>query len=1493
MAYSTFQSITGPSGPEGIKAVGVAGPSGNTGPTGATGPEAPNLTEYKWSVLDTEGNTKARLTFSDESVIYIDGLTGPSGYGTGTADASNLTNFRRLFKARTTTGPGVTFQFRGLTATDDLSLVVGSDEISISGTSGVSSAYVESGSTGEFLHLYTQWKSQGASGSFYGASADNTGTGDSITVKFRNAIGTMGNEYNLDYCDRTYLSDGDEFQEYILDVSNIVSNRVNNSTEVFGYLCITSSFLTSKDRIVVLRTKVDSETYTDILKLPLYGASEVNFADPSSGKILFAGVSSDDSSSGYGNNVYRRGISDFNTPYENTEEDYVAGIHPQLWNSSGIDYDCPTPDAVIFDTNCSSDEDLSTNIFRGQSFCEVVFDTDNPNPLNPNSPTSSAYSYCIRLDDTMFESQNENDPWYGKIRLVVMPGCSNLGTSSKLGFQIGCGNPCASNGTDCCFVRSDETNESNPDGLTGRFELDITNHDNILLNAPVEITGITWGYEQRAGLSLDSDDGINYAETKNVTLLINGGPYNIVFPSNVKFAGTPTFTNGVDIVNLLTVDNGKTWFATLTGYGWDVNIFSSDNLGSCCSNLGCIDYVSQSYCDTINGAFEEGISCYLRTEDVCGAGITGACCTGTYDEGTIIYCPPQTQSELCAGELGEPSQPNAYSSYVCTLGECGLCCTGETSSYGFCENDELCGQTITKCCVPLEDGNGCFSFPNNCIRCDNLDFGFGTGSYVGQGDGGPQNCAECRGDIELGPCCAPCPVGCIEQTTQAECASYGEDATWRGIGGSCTDCLLQYDETITTLGTPACLPDRTLLQCDLINGVFIPTTADRPNPCEARNETWQNGCEYNACVPPVLGSCCDKVTGTCYGIMRESQCEAYAGQNHRWISDGECDDCCLDPQIFGACCLCDENCLENITPQECSAYGGVFMGVDSLCASVNCSIAGPCNCRCAGTGCCNCPEKASPCCTDSSLPECCSPGDDCCPDNDKCCDGGQPDCDGECDCERDPNSEQCLENGGCDNRDIEDPGRWTGFPGGDQEPGSRKSPPGPGGKRGGDKGACCDHLGCRHLFAWDIPGGSDGAARNARKCFGSYHSGSLCSVQKCELSKHIGACCCIMFKVQCPDLPDGQATGPNRTNCIGCKISTLLTTCTNCSFNGEFPGINQPINGRAGPSRPLSGGYSRNSIYEPGATDPKGRDTGKPYYPGRSGSGPLPFGWRDCCKSPGGCTTKPCTLTDKYVFDRDFPSIFENGGDADCSGLNFGECNSSMGDQFDPCMNPPDCGQVKDLMNACGKCPSMIDLDGDGILDCHRSLFDSGGLNYCCSGPRNGTHPGQPREKEQLLLQSNVSSCKECKCGPDPVLMVMIDCPGCSKCENRIFSQCKFVYDMNNNINIGTHDALTGSSCGGIAGDQKDGRGALGSMSVCDSMKKELWGEGIQDNGPGYNSNPPWSTEPGFIFDSPFETAGFARSNISKSSPDFRTINTMTPTVTVRNSLRIFGYKRR
>ena len=69
MAYSTFQSVTGPTGPEGVKAPGIIGVDGNIGPSGITGPNSPHLTEYEYPYNDVNGNNygKVKLTFSDSS----------------------------------------------------------------------------------------------------------------------------------------------------------------------------------------------------------------------------------------------------------------------------------------------------------------------------------------------------------------------------------------------------------------------------------------------------------------------------------------------------------------------------------------------------------------------------------------------------------------------------------------------------------------------------------------------------------------------------------------------------------------------------------------------------------------------------------------------------------------------------------------------------------------------------------------------------------------------------------------------------------------------------------------------------------------------------------------------------------------------------------------------------------------------------------------------------------------------------------------------------------------------------------------------------------------------------------------------------------------------------------------------------------------------------------------------------------------------------------
>ena len=223
MTYSTFQSVTGPTGPEGNKAVGFTGPDGITGVTGNTGSNAPHLVSYAYGDdggpfggAGGEGSDtdKVLLTFSDETEIFLTGLTGSNKYGTGTADATTYTSTPSSFKNVVTSGDGVTFQFRGITATNDLSLTFSDTEIEILGGAGTTTGYVDAGATGELLYLNPRYKANGADGTFYGASSDNTGTGDTVEVKFRNVIESIGNEFNIDWCNNAFdINDsGDPFK---------------------------------------------------------------------------------------------------------------------------------------------------------------------------------------------------------------------------------------------------------------------------------------------------------------------------------------------------------------------------------------------------------------------------------------------------------------------------------------------------------------------------------------------------------------------------------------------------------------------------------------------------------------------------------------------------------------------------------------------------------------------------------------------------------------------------------------------------------------------------------------------------------------------------------------------------------------------------------------------------------------------------------------------------------------------------------------------------------------------------------------------------------------------------------------------------------------------------------------------------------------------------------------------------------------------------------
>lgn len=1451
MANSTFQSITGPSGPEGIKAVGVTGNSGNTGGTGVTGAEAPFVSRYKWSEIDpSNGEQRIKLTLSDESVVYVGGVSGQNAYVAGvTALGDSVGNpSGEIFKQTTTAGPdpnGATFEFRGLTAAVDLGIEWAENTISISSPIGITTGYVDAGSTGELLFLSPRYKAQGGSGSFYDSfgGPNPTGTGDTINVKFRNAIATVGDEYNTSYCNTETISDGgDGFKEYILDVSNLVRfSPPEENGKRFGYLCISVRFFTQQDRLVVLRTKVDNLEDSETIRKPLYGASEVNFQDPTSGEVLFIDGESG-AGEGYGNDSYRRSTDrgPFNTPYENLNEGYEVGVHPQIWSGStgapSVNY--PSEQAVILDTNCVGDISLEGAVFRGQAWC-----SDSPYPPDDDRRTgSNNHTYCLRIEEDYFENENTSSPWFGKIRMVVMPGCgSSSGDSTAWEWKIGCDSicscetgpngECCNNTTDCDSLASGS--------ISGNVELDVTNSDVFSVSAPINISGITWSYEQRAGISLGSNDGNEFAEMKNITVIVEGGPNNVRFPDNVKFAGTPTFTNGIDIVNLVTIDNGGTWFATQTGYGWDVDIFKEDQLGSCCSNLGCVNFVNKTYCDGVGGSFEESVPCFRRSDPECGAGITGGCCSGL--EGTVntgVLCddaggitPPDDY--ICCSE-GPGCLPIGDSDIIdyagCIIGQCTSCCGGEFK-FNYC--DDVCVLPLQRCCF-AEQGF-CTTITDGCNTCEAMN-----GTTV-------NSCEECDigNDLPI-KCCAPCPFGCIDVRDEAACTALNGTPSENRLCSGCLG-LPQYGDS-DIVGRPKCLTPSTLLQCNIINGYFVPSsvTEDVCSICET----------INVCDPPPVGACCDDTNGDCRGIMIKEICDSIGLQNPelniKWLgADTECDDCCGNQEFRGACCFCNENCVPNLTPQECSSLRGIFMGIDSTCGAVNCSIAGPCNCTCENTGCCDCPPghpSRSPCCDDPNSDECCDTGDWCDDDDD----------------DDDPDDNDGID----DTEGFEIPSFPMG-PAGPRGPGTPRSD--------WIVGACCIGPGkCYQMF---VPSrllgifGDFSAASYAEERCTSYSGGAFspwqtCADSECEKIDFVGACCCATWSIVCDD--------DEEENCGVCEVGDVVIKCSDCSFNGNKPGFGRPINPVGGPSKPLPPDYPPS--FEPPTGDKRNTNPGPPYV--TPDGTPIRYDAGACCTNKGGCASAPCVLEDRILLADQFGF----NGTGSCSQINLGICS-----EHSTLCNDGDilCPALNELAGVCGICNlgACKCVDGGCFID----------------GVDRGTINDETGSPEYLENISNNSSCGICSCLPPG------PCPdNCGVCEDRVQSQCRFIFDksqFSSPSTIGTACAPNIRTPNGNNPPRNGGSGTStgftptvphpntppykpNSSSICEKNAR-VFGPRLKDGGGAGNGYP-----------SPFYNSNVNRQEVNQSrlenTIDFRQINTKVESKTsTLNGKTVNSFKRR
>ena len=152
-----------------------------------------------------------------------------------------------------------------------------------------------------------------------------------------------------------------------------------------------------------------------------------------------------------------------------------------------------------------------------------------------------------------------------------------------------------------------------------------------------------------------------------------------------------------------------------------------------------MNFVSEKYCSDLGGVFEEGVPCFDRTDAVCGAGVSGACCTGV-DEDTLdgtILCDPSPEyddtincddifGKLPPGEEGTVGFPEYLQ---CIKSGCESCCEYFGNSFPFCEGppDENCTFNTSKCCI--ETFGICVPV-NYACHCESMG-GREVSTYVG------------------------------------------------------------------------------------------------------------------------------------------------------------------------------------------------------------------------------------------------------------------------------------------------------------------------------------------------------------------------------------------------------------------------------------------------------------------------------------------------------------------------------------------------------------------------------------------------------------------------------------------------------------------------------------------------------------------------------------------------------------------------------------------
>ena len=238
-----------------------------------------------------------------------------------------------------------------------------------------------------------------------------------------------------------------------------------------------------------------------------------------------------------------------------------------------------------------------------------------------------------------------------------------------------------------------------------------------------------------------TNNEVSFGESMNVTFILkNAGLAQNQNPFGSKFFFSPSdpsfSTQGTDIVNCISLDNGENWHCFIAGIDYSTNFDGTIRVGACCTSIpdsSCSDYVLEQNCE---GTFKDSVTCNNGPCDT----MFGSCCVNN-------SCF-EFSDNTCYNVAGRFYPNVSCSSFTCgnPCEEYGCCCLG----------DSKISSTETTCISlggVFNDEKSCELFDTDeppVDPCEELTRGACCFSTECRGGLTPLECSELNG-IHMGP----------------------------------------------------------------------------------------------------------------------------------------------------------------------------------------------------------------------------------------------------------------------------------------------------------------------------------------------------------------------------------------------------------------------------------------------------------------------------------------------------------------------------------------------------------------------------------------------------------------------------------------------------------------------------------------------------------------------------------------------------------------------